>query len=486
MIEFRSIPAEYKPTGVRKYDGNAYIEALPHLENTKDEILDRIEYYPPEFTDADRRRGELVRIAELARIGSFIYPFAEYRRAATNTTINIREAYLSRNPFKVEGQRRRNMIATLKDLNDENAFRALAFKSSALGQLIMAISGGGKTTLASGVLAPYCCVIEHTEYMGRPFRCRQIPVIPLAVMHDASLLSFCVQFFETIDRILGNTHYAREAKALRTIAQMTLLIHKVATAVSLGLIFIDDVQHLRAARGTQAEMVLNLLSQVLEIAGVSLLLSATPALEPVIAQSVRNIRKLTSGGTSKFPVMRRNDLQWIALATALWRYQIVKHPGPLTKEILDAWHKCSGGNPAFTSMAFALAQRQEIGERETVDELSFQRVAETDMILLKPAINALLSGRTADLLKFDDLIPKSGLMELQDQLGWARDEAESGESEPEFEELGEEKQTSASKPNSNAASKGKKKPTFSTKGRSGSKTNPTKGGVMLPFVKPTF
>ena len=213
MIFYQSIPAEYKPTGVRKYDGNPYIEALPRLEETKDEILDRIAYYPPAFTEADRRKGDLVRIAELARIGSLIHPFAEFRRAATAATFSIRDAYLCRNPFTVKGRRRRTMIATL---NDVNAFDALAFKSSAQGQLIMAVTGSGKTTLGGGIFAPYCQVIEHAEYQGHPFRCRQIPVIPMAVMHDASLLSFCVQFFETIDRILGNTQYAKEAKADRT------------------------------------------------------------------------------------------------------------------------------------------------------------------------------------------------------------------------------------------------------------------------------
>lgn len=32
MIRYPSIHAEYKSTGVRKYDGNPYIEALPSLE----------------------------------------------------------------------------------------------------------------------------------------------------------------------------------------------------------------------------------------------------------------------------------------------------------------------------------------------------------------------------------------------------------------------------------------------------------------------
>jgi len=483
MIEYRSIPADYKSTGVRKYDGNPYIEALPRLEKTKDEILDRIACYPPEFTNTDRKKGELVRIAELSRIGSLIYPFAEYRHAATNATINLREAYICRNPVHPSGQQRRTMIAALKDLNDEDALRALAFKSTALGQLIMAVSGSGKTTLGGAMLAPYCHVIEHTRYRGQPLRCRQVPVIPLSVMYDGSLLGLCMQFFQTVDRILGNTHYAREARALRTIPQMVLLLIRVATAIGLALIFVDDLQNLRAARGKLAEMVLNLFSQILEIAGVSMIYSATPALEPVIAQSLRNTRKLSSGGTSKFPVMKRDDVQWIDLATTLWRYQLVKHPGELTPTVLDAWHACSGGNPAFTSMSFALAQRQEIGDGETLSPVSFERVAETDLILLKPAIKALLSGKESALLKFDDLIPKSGLMELLDQLGWAREEDASAEADPrEFPEL-QDTVVDSSKPASLPA-KGRGRTVAKAKARSTAKSK-AKGGTKKSVPRAT-
>lgn len=473
MTHYESVQAQYTPTGVRAYDGNPLIEALPPLERSKDEILDRIEYTPPRFTKQDRRQGDLVRIGELSRLGSLVYPFAEYRRAATNATLNIREAYVCRNPLTVEGRRRRHLIGTL----ELDQFPIHAIRSTALGQLLMGVTGSGKTTFGGCFAAPYLKLIEHSEYRGTPYKCRQIPMIAMAVSHDATLQSFCLQFFEIIDSILGNTHYLHEAKTARNIAKMALLLHRVSTAVSLGEIFVDDLQHLRAARSGQAEIVLNLFSQIIEIAGVSMMFSATPALEPVIANSVRNIRKLTSGGTSNFPVMGRHDPQWIALCEAHWPHQLVRHPCKLTPLILDAWHDCSGGNPAFTTMSFALAQRQEIGGRETIDELSFQRVAETEMCILRPAIKALLSGNAADLSRFDDLVFKSELRGLRELIGWSDAPNTTPDDNTEFDEL-EEARTSETK----------SKPKSAPRVRSAtSKGLPVqKGDRELPVVRPVF
>ncbi|MGF6918537.1 hypothetical protein OKW28_002710 [Paraburkholderia sp. 40] len=120
---------------------------------------------------------------------------------------------------------------------------------------------------------------------------RQIVYIVLSVPHDATLKGLGIQFFEAIDRILGNTEYSKEARSVRTIALMVQLMHKVATTVSLGIIVIDDVQNLRAAQGPTAEFLLNLFSEIVERLGISLFLLSTPAIDKALINIVRNTRK---------------------------------------------------------------------------------------------------------------------------------------------------------------------------------------------------
>lgn len=434
MINYISVEANYRPTGVRRYDGNPFIEAMPTLETSKNAILDRLEHYPTRPTKADRKKTELVRAAEVGCINEIVYPFAEYKRAGVDLTMNIRESYVARNPLTGEDAQRRHAIATAADPNADVQLPK-NWTSSAKGQTLLGISGSGKTTFATAFSLPYQVVIEHRTYNGQKLTCRQIPWVSVRMSHDATLKSLCLQFFEVVDGILGNTNYQRHARSVRSISRMVLHIAQVATAASIGVIFIDEVQNLKAANGTNATFVLNLFSEIIERAGVSLVIAGTPALASVIDENVRNLRKLNSGGESNFVQMREGDPEFDAFCDVYWDYQFVKNPVRLDKEIRRAWHRAGAGNPAFTAMAFMLAQRNEIGGREVIDVAAFDRVSRVNMAILEPAIAALRSGKASLLRNFDDLLFKDGCTSLRRMIAWSDGDESSVVERDEFEEL---------------------------------------------------
>jgi hypothetical protein len=275
------------------------------------------------------------------------------------------------------------------------------WKTSAGGHIVLSATGMGKTTFFLMYLLTYPQVIRHTEFEGTPLKCLQMVYIALRVPHDATLKSLCLQFFQQVDRLLG-TNYLRQAKGLRTIALMVSLMNQVATTISLGFLVVDDLQKLRHATGENAEYALNLLGDIVEQIGVSLLTVATPGVEPVVAASVANSRKIASTCPSVIEPMR--DEQFKDFCEALWPYMYVLNKGTLDRTVLKAWYKASAGNTAFAVMAFVLAQRQEIGGREIVDAAAFELVAKTKMAFLQPAIAALLKGEINDLRAFEDLI----------------------------------------------------------------------------------
>ncbi|MFS0756119.1 ATP-binding protein [Noviherbaspirillum sp. 1P10PC] len=433
MTKYISIPATYRSTGVRRFDGNPFIEALPPLETSKDAILDRLKNYPPVPTTADLKKSELVRSAEVGCINEIVYPFAEYKRAGTNLTMNIRESYVARNPLSVQDVQRRHAIA----LNQSDVLFPSNWVSTAKGQTLLGISGSGKTTFATAFSLPYQVVIEHTEYQGKPLICRQIPWVNIRMSHDATLKSLCLQFFEVVDHILGNTNYRRQAESVRIVARMVMLIAQVATAVSVGVIFIDEIQNLKAAIGKNAVFVLNLFSEIIEKAGVTLVVAGTPALGSVIDENVRNLRKLNSGGESTLAQMKYGDPEFNAFCDTYWEYQYVKKPVALNTKIREAWHNCGAGNPAFTALSFMLAQRNEIGGREVIDAAAFDRVSKIDMAILEPAIAALRSGKGSELKKFDDLLFKEGCTSLRKLIAWSDGGETPSQNNDEFSELQE-------------------------------------------------
>ncbi|MGO4394453.1 ATP-binding protein [Variovorax sp. M-6] len=425
--------AIYEPTGVSLYDGNPLIEALHPMEPDKIQIVHRIAHTPPPFSRVLRKKAEMQRLAELAHLDFFVYPFAEYKNVGEKLTTMIRDPYITRNPLLPTGRQHDYFLHSL----GINASELNSFQQKSRAIIVSAVTGSGKTTFASRFLAPYLKVIEHTEYKSRPFKRRQVPVVCLSTPHDGTLKSLCLQFFQTVDDILENTHYVKLAKAVSSIAGMAQLIHQVSSTISLAMIFVDDLQHLRAATGKNADIVLNFFSQLVERAGVSLFVCGTPALVPVLKKSVANTRKLGRLGDYPFPQMRRSDPQFIAFCEAQWKFLLVRNPVNIDNDILGAWWECGGGNPAFTTMAFTLAQRKAIGGNEQVDARSFERVAENEMGILSEAIKALKAGGRS-LYKFEDLLFAVDPIMLRRLAGLP--EAEDDESAETDEEFGEVEQ----------------------------------------------
>lgn len=409
--------ATYVETGVSRFSGNPFIEALPAIEQTKLDFLTLLSHYPPRPSAATRRAGEVVRIMELSAVNDLVFPFPEYQKAGLALATMMRDTYVARNPLSLIDRQRRHALAT--GGCDGFPFPA-NWKSCAKGHFMMAVSGMGKTTFALAYLLRYPQVIVHNAYRGTELRCHQVVYVVLRVPHDATLKSLCIQFFDEIDRLLG-TNYARQANAIRNVAPMVELMNRVATAVSLGFMVVDEVQNLRSARGENAEFVLNLFSEIIERLGISLLALATPAVQSVIEGSVRNARKLASYGETVLRPMARTDPQWEDFCETYWDYTYVKKKAPLTKATLDAWHKGSAGNTGFAALAFVLSQRNEIGGREIIDAAAFERTAATDMAFLQPAIAALRSNDPRKLRAFDDLIFSPRYRALRRLLG-AKDE----------------------------------------------------------------
>lgn len=430
--------ARYALTGVGRFDGNPFIEAMPRLEKTKAEFLTNLAHYPPKPTATTRRAGEVARIMELSAIGDIVIPFPEYQKAGIALAAIMRESYVSRNPLTIVDRQRRHAIVSQGE--DGLPFPS-NWKSSAKGHFMMAVSGMGKTTFALSFLLRYPQVIRHESYNGQHLRCHQVVYLVLRVPHDATLKSLCIQFFEEIDRLLG-TNYGRQAKSLRQIAPMVQLMNQVATACSLGFIVVDEVQNLRSARNGHAELMLNLFSEIIERLGISLLLLATPAVQIILEGSVRNARKMTSYGQTVLRPMAKDDPQWEMFCDVYWDYMYVRTKGKLEKPVRDAWHAASAGNTAFAVLAFMLAQRNEIGGREVIDVAAFERTMATDMAFLQPAIAALRSGRPDKLRAFDDLLFSPKYQALRKLLG-AKDEPPSAS---DHEEFGESKANSSIKP----------------------------------------
>lgn len=393
------VRAKYTKPNVPGWDGNPFIEALPPIKEFKSEFLTLLENLPSPPTARTRRKPEVPRIMEMmSLLKTVVVSFPEHEDIGIALEFIIRESYKARNPLTKMDRQRRHAIAMG---GADGVELPSNWNPSGEGYVLFAVTGMGKTTSFRNYLQRYPQVIRHTKYEGNALKCRQLVYIILRVPHDATLKSFCLAFFKEIDRLLG-TNYQKEAKALRQIALMKDLMNQVATAVSLGLVVVDDVHKLRHATGENAIYALNLLGDIVEEMGISLLTVSTPAVASVMEASVSNHRKIGSQGGELIAPMRGE--QFRDFCKDFWPYMYVRNKTELTTPIIRAWFLASAGNTAFAVAAFMLAQKYEIGGRELIDENSFNVVANTKMAFLQPAIHALLSGKPDRLKEFEDLI----------------------------------------------------------------------------------
>lgn len=425
------IKANYRDPGVSHYRGNPFIEALPPLKATKEAFIKHIKNYPARPKAADRKKGEILRILELANLNQIVHPLPEYSDLEIAISGLIRESYYARNPIIANDMQRRHAIAA--GGKDGVPFPA-NWKSSGKGFLITGLSGMGKTTYIDASLLQYPQVIEHIQYKEYPLKCRQVVWLKVRIPSDGTLRGFCIHFFQEVDVALG-TNYRRQALSIGGMSAMTSLMRQVATAISLGVLFIDELQNLRMLQSGDSDAVLGFFGSLCEDLGTGLVMVGTPAVEELFTGSIRNIRKICSAGSQTIERMKKDDLQWALFCEVLWEYQWVKNKQPLTQEIMDVWYRYTQGITAFAVLFFALAQRRAIGNSEEINASVMSLVAHQDMAFLQPALTALASNDPKRMESFDDLVFSREFKKLEKLMGKATYRGRDRDDNDEFEEI---------------------------------------------------
>lgn len=85
----------------------------------------------------------------------------------------------------------------------------------------------------------------------------QIVWLKLDCPHDGSIKGLCFQFFEAIDRALGTDYFPRYTKSRYTVDVLMVLMTQLVNLYQIGILVIDEIQHLSLAKGGGSEKMLN-------------------------------------------------------------------------------------------------------------------------------------------------------------------------------------------------------------------------------------
>ncbi|PXW23142.1 TniB protein [Paraburkholderia caballeronis] len=172
------------------------------------------------------------------------------------------------------------------------------------------------------------------------------------------------------------------------------------------MLTIDELQHLRVAKTGGKENMLNFFVNLINSIGIPVVFVGTNSMIDLFSDVMRNARRATGLGLSDFRQPASDDPAWALLVDAAWQYQWIRHAEPLTVEPRNVLYDLAQGVTDILIKLLVLAQRHAIhtGEERLTARL-LRTIADTRMQLLKPALDALRSGDTTRMAKFEDLLP---------------------------------------------------------------------------------
>jgi hypothetical protein len=394
--------ASYKEQLLERYKGNPTIEALPMIRSAQ-EVTDLMAYYPARQTNGRELPPEF-RMHLIMDAVHFFEPLPVHIDLEQRISRVVRDGYLGRHPMA------RNHWQDI-DQRIETIVRAGGIPlrtSNVIGFSVIGLPGTGKTTGVERVLQTYPQVIRHQAYKGEPFNRTQLVWLKLTCPHDGSIKALCLDFFNDVDALLGTQHrgdYAYAGQRPRTVEELIQGMCRVGWIHCLGLLVIDEIQHLNQANSGGDKRMLNFFLKLMNILGLPVILIGTNAALEILTRELRQIRRSCGQGDLIWDRMV-NDGVWWLFVESLWRYDFTKSQTPLTQEISDALYYESAGIVDFAVKLFLLAQVRAISTGiEKINASIIHSVAQDSLRLAQPALQAIRTGDMRSVATMTDLCP---------------------------------------------------------------------------------
>ncbi len=397
------VDALYSDQIVQDYQNNPLIEALPPIF-TEDDVIEHLSVFPP-FDEKERNLNPNYRYHCVQRLFQYFQPFDKHLDLEQRISRAIRQGYLHRNPMqREEVMRVHESYKAIKKGEFLKNYQTEA-KRTAAGFTIIGLSGIGKSTAIERVLSIYPQLIKHHEYNERPFLFTQISWMKLDCPFDGSLKGLCISFFAELDRLLGSNYFNKFGAHRNTTDIMLQRMAHLANFHGIGLLIIDEIQHLSLSKSGGSDKMLNFFVTLVNTIGIPVLLVGTNKAVSVLQSEFRQARRGSGQGDMVWSQMPKDD-SWELFVEGMWEYQWTVNYTPLTKELSDLIYEESQGILDIAVKLFMLSQVRAIATgQEKINKQIIKQVVDDSLRLVKPMLDALKSGIPSEIAKYEDIRP---------------------------------------------------------------------------------
>jgi len=406
LLKGRIELAKYKEQELVEYENNPYIEALPHIFS-EEEILDQFSRYPI-IQDSERRKSKHLRFHMIKRLKNFILPLPDHFSIENKLSTMIRRGYLARNPLDKAFFERLKILNELHSVRKEEREKLLIsnlehIRSTADSLSIIGISGIGKTTAIERLLLMYPQIIKHEEYKEKPLSRTQIVWLKIDCPYDGSLSTLCKSFFKAIDDLLGTRYLEKYGYLNRVTSSMMLHMTSLASIYGIGVLVIDEIQHLINSKNDPEEM-LNFFVTLTNMVGIPTVLIGTFKALKIFKRDFRQARRAGSEGNIIWDRMSKDGEEWDVFIETLWEFQWLQNKTELTQDMKDFFYDQCQGITSVAVNLFILAQERALNtQSEIITKNIIKQASKEDLHMIQPMIKALRNNRQSEIAKYEDI-----------------------------------------------------------------------------------
>lgn len=391
-----------KPDTLPEYGENPFVAALGPPRSVRD-MMPFLERRPP-IAEAERRLPAHLRRHCVMRVFDLVHPRSCQLELFERIDMVIRQGYKGRNPAKGHHLAAILDAAVRREVGSVDLPSVHGVVSSALSFALLGHPGMGKSLTLEIVLDAYPRKVVH-QFLPHA-HVVQVPWVKVDMPDTRK--QFCVAVIRALGERVGKRaeYEALYCSDKAPPATMLIRVQTVAQIHALGVLVVDELQHLNQSNeGT--ERLMNFLVTLVNTVGVPVVLVGTMGATPVLGKEFRQARR--ASGVPPWTRLMPGE-EWDDFVETLWSHQWTREPTPLTQELSDTLYDESQGIIDIAVKLFVVAQFKAIWRSETTRDADetigpelLSAVGRQDFFVVQPMLRALRLNRPDELIGFKDL-----------------------------------------------------------------------------------
>lgn len=396
--------AEYKEQVIKEYQGNPLIESLPEMMD-KAQLIRSLSNYPTISNDELSMSGSL-RAHLIERVYKFFQPLPIHIELEDRISRMIRQGYVYRNPFSKQiVEKYYEIYEAIEDKDITKISENHSMINSVNSLYIVGFSGIGKTVSISKILNNYPQLIIHSKYKNINYSQYQLVYLLINTPHDGSIKGLCLDIISKLDQYLGTDYFRKVANL--AVNRLIPIICQASSRACLGIIFFDEIQLISKRKSGGENSVLDFFLTLANTANFAIGLIGTNMAMSMLQSHFRQARRFTGKGEIIFDrITSYENNEWALFTKALLRFNATRKGVENQHEVSKALYGESQGIFDIAVKLYAMSQLEAInnGTEQVTPELIIE-VAKSNLITVKPAIDAIRNNDLGALLEFEDIMP---------------------------------------------------------------------------------